>query len=114
MLLKEICTLVSGRVASGEECLENNVTRAFASDLMSDVLTLKEGGFLLMTGLANLQALRTAEMSDVSCVLLCRNKRAGEDMIELARESDIVIIESPYSMFKCAGMLYGAGMEPVY
>jgi hypothetical protein len=45
---------------------------AFASDLMSDVLTLDCNGVLLVTGLCNMQTIRTAEMADVSCILFVR------------------------------------------
>lgn len=114
MLLNEINRIVNGRVVCGEASLEKEVGHAFASDLMSDVLTVKNDDFILITGLANIQAVRTAEMSDVSCLLLCRDKRATDEMVELARESGIVIIESPYSLFRCAGLLYQAGLKPVF
>lgn len=114
MVLKDICAGVSGRAVSGMDRLDGEVSFAFASDLMSDVLTLKCDGFLLLTGLANIQAVRTAEMSDAGCLLLCRGKKATGEMLNLAEESGMVIIESPYSMFKCAGLLFAGGLQPVY
>lgn len=114
MVLRDVCTNVAGRVVSGMERLDNEVSFAFASDLMSDVLTLKCEGFLLLSGLANVQVLRTAEMSDAGCLLLCRGKKATVEMLSLAEENGVVIIESPYSMFKCAGLLYASGLLPVY
>ncbi|MDL2230691.1 PucR family transcriptional regulator ligand-binding domain-containing protein [Alistipes sp. OttesenSCG-928-L06] len=114
MKLTEICEAVDGRVVCGADGLDREVGRAFASDLMSDVLTLKDNGFLLLTGLANVQSVRTADMSDAGCLLLCRGKRASAEMRELADENGMVILESPYSMFKCAGLLFAAGLEPVY
>jgi predicted transcriptional regulator len=114
MLINNVCTTVGGRVACGEGRLNEEVDKACASDLLSDVLTLKTGSFALLTGLANAQALRTAEMSDARCLVLCRDKRASAEMIELAEENDIVIIESPYSLFRCAGLLYEAGLRPFY
>jgi hypothetical protein len=58
--------------------------KAFSSDLMSDVLTLDEDNILLITGLANLQLISTAEMADINAVLLARGKQASTEMIELA------------------------------
>ena len=63
MKIKDLCKLVEGTVLCGEGHLDGNVEQAFASDLMSDVLTVKTNEFILITGLANLQAIRTAEMS---------------------------------------------------
>lgn len=114
MKIGDLCSLVDGTVICGESRLGDNVEYAFASDLMSDVLTLKVDNFLLLTGLANLQTIRTAEMSDAPYILLCRNKEVTGEMKELAEECHIVIIKSPHTMFKCSGILYAAGLKPVY
>jgi predicted transcriptional regulator len=114
MKIKELCKLVEGIVICGEEHMESNVDRAFASDLMSDVLTVKTNEFILITGLANLQAIRTAEMSDTPYIMICRGKEVTKEMLELAVENDILIISSPFSMFKCSGILYSAGLKPIY
>ena len=114
MILKEICSLVSGNVICGEDRLEESVEYAFASDLMSDVLTIKKCNFLIITGLANIQSVRTAEMSDLSYLIVCRGKKCTDDMIELAEDNGMVLIESSMSLFKCAGILYGAGLKPIF
>lgn len=114
MKLSDLCELVSGTVICGEERLNEEVEFAFASDLMSDVLTIKITHFILITGLANVQSIRTAEMSDISYILMARNKEVTDEMKELAEENDLLIIKSPYSMFKCSGLLYSAGIKPVY
>ena len=114
MKLGDICKTVEGTVVCGAGRLDREVVSAFASDLMSDVLMLKTDDFLLITGLANIQAIRTAEMADAACLLLCRNKQASKEMLQLAEENDMVVIETPYSMFKSAGLLYAAGLAPVY
>lgn len=114
MKLREVCSVVDGKVVCGEERLDQNVEYAFASDLMSDVLTVKKENFLLVTGLANMQSVRTAEMSDAPYILLCRGKKVTDEMIELASENSILIISSSFSLFRCAGLLYGAGLKPVY
>lgn len=114
MLVKEIIGVLDARLLCGEERQDYGVEVAFASDLMSDVLTLKDDHVLLITGLANMQTIRTAEMSDIHCVVFARNKKASPEMIELARENDIVLIECRYSMFKTCGLLYGAGLKAIY
>jgi|SRR5574344_742288 predicted transcriptional regulator len=114
MKLKEICSLVDGQVVAGESKMDENVDFAFASDLMSDVLTIRVNNFLLITGLANIQSIRTAEMSDVKYVLFARGKKVTDEMLELANENDMVIMITSFSMFKTSGVLYGAGLKPVY
>ena len=114
MIIAELVNAINGRVVCGERMLQNEVEFAFASDLMSDVLTIHSDGMMLLTGLANVQAVRTAEMSDVSCIVFVRNKKATPEMIELARENDTILIECPYSMFKTSGILFQQGLKPVF
>ena len=114
MKLAELVKLIDAQVVCGAELLEKEVEYAFASDLMSDVLTVKKERMLLITGLANVQTLRTAEMSDIEAVLFVRDKSVNDDMLELAQDGDIVLLASPNTMFKVCGILYNRGLKPVY
>lgn len=89
-------------------------SRAFASDLMSDVLRFHMDEAVLITGLSTVQALRTAEMVNVGCIILARNKRITDDMLELAKENHIAVISSPSTMFEISGKLYQSGIKPVH
>ena len=114
MIVKEVVEILDAQVICGENHLDKNVEFGFASDLMSDVLTLDAENILLITGLSNLQTIRTVEMSDIYIVILARDKKASKEMIKLAIDSEMVIIESKNSMFKTAGLLFEAGLKPVY
>ncbi len=114
MKILDIVTLVNGKILCGDPTTQDQVDYCFASDLMSDVLTVRRSDFLLMTGLANVQSIRTAEMSDLQYVLLVRGKEPTADMLDLARENGIILLQSPFSMFKTSGLLYNAGMQGVY
>lgn len=114
MKLSEIINLTNARLVAGKDIESHDLKKAFSSDLMSDVLTLDEEHILLITGLANVQLVRTAEMADIEVVLLSRNKRATPEMIDLANETGLVLLETPYSIFRASGILYEAGLLPVY
>jgi predicted transcriptional regulator len=115
MTLEEIKTLVQGEIICGAEHLDQTVECVFASDLMSDVLTLKDvNNLLLLTGLSNLQSIRTCEMSDITFLLIVRGKEVTEEMRELAEDNDMVVIRTEFSMYKTAGILYNAGLPAVY
>ena len=113
MTLREIVKVLNASVYLGEERLDEEVTNAFASDLMSDVLTLKETP-MLITGLCNVQTIRTCDMATLDIVVFVRNKKPTEEMIELAEDNDMVLIATSYSMFKTCGLLFNAGIEPLY
>ena len=114
MQVGNIAELLKAKVLTPELDLNAEVNHAFASDLMSDVLTGDYHKTILITGLSNLQSIRTAEMSDIGEVVIGRNKEVSQEMIELAHENDIVLIKSSYSLYKISGILYEAGILPVY
>ena len=113
MTLKDIAETLGATVHLGEERLDEEVEFAFASDLMSDVLTLKDTP-VLVTGLCNVETIRTCDMANLDVVIFVRGKRPTEDMIELAEDNDMVLMATAYSMFKSCGLLYNAGMKPLY
>ncbi len=114
MKVLEIAEFLNAQILSGRDNLDEEVFYAFASDLMSDVLTLENDGLLLITGLSNLQAIRTAEMSDVSAIIIGRGKKVSEEMIKLADQNNIILLSSEYSVFRISGILFGKGIKPVY
>lgn len=114
MKISEILQYTCARIVAGNSQSDRYLKKAFSSDLMSDVLTLDEDNILLITGLANLQLVRTAEMADIHAVLLARGKKASPEMVELAEENGIVLMETPFSIYKASGILYSNGLNEVY
>jgi predicted transcriptional regulator len=114
MTIREIAEIIDGRVICCEDRVSTSVEYAFSSDLMSDVLTIEKENLLLITGLANLQTIRTSEMSDISCIIFARDKKIGEEMVSLARENNMILLESPHSVFYISGELYKAGIKSIY
>jgi hypothetical protein len=114
MKLQDILDIVDGQIMCGIERLNDEITAGFASDLLSDVLTLQTNNLVLLTGLANVQTIRTTEMADIGYIILVRNKKAPPELLKLASENNQVIIQCPYSMFKACGLLYKAGLKAIY
>ena len=114
MRISQIVQITEAKLISGDAFLEDEIVMAFASDLMSDVLTLDTDNILLITGLMNLQTIRTAEMAEIKNILIVRNKKPSEEMIALARKENIVLMISEKSMFHVSGLLFQAGLKPVY
>ena len=114
MDLQKMANVIDGRIVANGIMSRTGYNTAFASDLMSDVLTLEQDNVVLITGLATLQTIRTAEMADINCIIFVRNKKVSPEMIRLANEAGINLIECRYSMFRASGLLYQAGLNPVY
>ena len=114
MTLKEIKDLVQGEIICGEDNLDQQIECVFASDLMSDVLTLGDYNPVILTGLCNMQTIRTCEMGNLDIIVLVRRKKATEEMIEEAEDEGMVVMESDFSMFKACGLLFQNGMQPIF
>ena len=114
MTLNEIINQAQAEIVYENGHLDKVIKHAFAADLMSDVLRLDTSEMILITGLANPQVIRTAEMSDITCILFVRGKQISPEMISLAKESNIALLQSKMSMFKACGELYSSGLKPIF
>ncbi len=110
MKISMIKELLEAEVVCGEELLGNHVYSACGSDMMSDVLAFVKDQAVLLTGLVNSQVIRTAEMMDMVCIVLVRSKLPTPEMIELAKESGIVLLSSKKRMYDACGILYTNGL----
>ena len=111
MKISTIKDLLSAEVLCGEDKLDREVYSACGSDMMSDVLAYVKDQAVLLTGLVNPQVIRTAEMMDMVCVVFVRSKTPTEEMIELARESNMVLLKSKKRMYEACGKLYANGLN---
>ena len=121
MKLSEIITMFSCVNYTPELVIDKEISYAFCADLMSDALmvlnSVKDDRVLescvLITGLTTNQSIRTAEMLDINVVLLVRGKIPSSRVIELAKESNILLLSTTYTMFNTSGMMYSAGIKGV-
>jgi len=111
MRIKEIQKILDAQLLVGEELLETEVNTACGSDMMSDVLAFVKDQAVLITGLLNQQAIRTAAMMDMVCVVFVRGKQPGDDILEVAKENGIAVMTTTHRMFTTCGMLYEAGLN---
>lgn len=110
MKMSKIVELLDAKVLCGEELLENEVHSACGSDMMSDVLAFVKDQAVLLTGLVNLQVVRTAAMMDMLCIVFVRGKNPSEDIIEFAKDNGIVVLASEERMYPACGKLYANGL----
>ena len=111
MTVEDVRAVLGARVLVGKEHLDREVRTACGSDMMSDVLAFSKDHGVLLTGLVNPQVVRTAEMLDIVCIIFIRGKKADEKLLEMARERDLVVLETGHRMFTACGLLYEAGLR---
>ena len=101
---------LSREVLLGGDYLDKEIPMACGSDLMSDVLSFIKSDALLLTGLTNNQVVRTAEMAEVAAVCFVRGKRPPKDTISLAKEKEVPLLSTQFSMFEACGRLFAEGL----
>lgn len=111
MTLGFIKSLLNATLLYGEEFLDREVYTACGSDMMSDVLAHVDDQSVLITGLCNPQVIRTSEMMDIVCIIMVRNKRPDDAMIQMAKERNICLMATALPMFTACGILYSEGIR---
>lgn len=111
MTVRQILATLDGTLMSGEELLDLDIKSACGADLMSDVMAFVKEGVVLLTGLVNPQAIRTADLMDIKVIVFVRGKVPPRDMVEEAGRNGQAVISTKYSMFLACGRLYDAGLR---
>lgn len=111
MTIEDVREILGARYVIGEEWKTKEVHTACGSDMMSDVLAFMKDQSVLLTGLCNLQVIRTAEMMDIICIVFVRGKIPDETMIQMAKEREIALLTTGHRMFSACGKLYEKGLS---
>lgn len=111
MKLSQVREILDAQVLTGEEFLDKEVNSACGCDLMSDVLAFVKDKAILLTGLMNLQVIRTAEMMDIETIIFVRGKVPDESIVGMAKIKDMTIMTTEYPLFVASGMLYSEGLR---
>jgi hypothetical protein len=110
MELREVQRILEAVVISADGLDGVEVEMACGADLMSDVLAHIKEGALLLTGLANPQAVRTAEMASVRAICFVRGKRPFPETVALAEAGGLPLLATELPMFESCGRLYERGL----
>jgi predicted transcriptional regulator len=113
MKLKEVRDILQAEVIWGEDHMEEEVTFAGGSDLMSDVLAFGLPGILMLTGLTNSQSIRTADIVEAKAVVYVRGKKPDADSIALARSKNLPILATRFMMYTACGRLFNSRLPGV-
>jgi predicted transcriptional regulator len=111
MTIEEVSRVLDARVLCGADKLGRNLRLVYASDLMSDVLAFAQPSSLLITGLANLHVVLTAEMAEIAAVCFVRGKIPDDETVRLATEKGIPLLTTNHLMFGSSVLLHDSGMH---
>ncbi len=110
MTLREIRDLLDCEIICGDDQLDAEVSTCFAADLMSDVLAFSRSGALLVTGLASIQSVHTADVADMRAILYIHDKRPADAVADVARQKQLPLLTTRRFMFETCGVLFRGGL----
>jgi predicted transcriptional regulator len=111
MKLSEIVELLEGEVLTKNTDLDKEVTCAFASDLISDILMCTKEPTLLLSGLTNPQIIRLSDMIELFGIVFVRGKKPSPEIIQMAEERELPLISTSNTMYRTSGKLFTSGLR---
>jgi serine/threonine-protein kinase RsbT len=100
MSMRQVRDALGAHVLVGEDQLGAEVSRVYASDLMSDVLAFGEPDSVLLTGLANQQTIISAHMAEFGGVVLVRGKQFQDASEAQARRIGLVLMRTDLDLYE--------------
>ena len=89
-----------------EANLDEEVSGAYASDLLSDVMGNARAGQVWITMQTHKNVTAIASLKDIPAVILVRGNVPDIDMLEHARDEEICILVSKDATYQVCGKLY--------
>jgi predicted transcriptional regulator len=112
MRLDEVTTILEGQILAGGRQGGMEIDRAYAVDLLSDVLALTDERTTLITGNVSPQVIRVAEILNVIAIIFIRGKQPMESTVTYAETLGIPVVATKKTMFETCGLLYARGVRP--
>lgn len=110
MTIQSVAETLDAEIVCNENLAGLEVASACGSDLMSDVMAFVKDQVLLLTGLINVQVIRTANLMDIGAICFVRGKKPTVEMIEMAEDLGIILMSTKLPMFIACGKLYESGL----
>jgi hypothetical protein len=106
MILKTITEELGLEVKNADVDLASDVTGAYVSDMLSDVIANSREGELWITLQVHPNIIAVATMKDLSGIILVNGRQPEEETLIKAVEEQIPLMTTGLPAFQLAGRLY--------
>ena len=107
MLLKEIIDIIPGeRTGGGSDDMQ--ISGAYTSDLLSDVMAHAKDGQALVTIQAHKNTVAVATLVGLPLIIICNNRELPQDMVESAAQEGVAILRTSLNQYEVSGRLWEA------
>jgi len=105
MKISEIAAAINAEIC--QKVFEDaDVSCAYTSDLLSDVMANAKDGGALITIQAHKNTVAVATLVNISVIVICNSRPLPDDMLEAAADEGIAVIRTNENQFTVSGKLW--------
>jgi len=97
---------LSLEVMTCRECLQKEITGAYVSDLLSDVMANSGDGNIWITLQTHMNIVAVAGLKNLAGIIIVGGRRPEEEIMKKAEEEKVAIMTTPMPAFEAAGKIY--------
>ena len=106
MKLNAIKEQLGLRLLTAGAALEGEVSGAYTSDLLSDVIANSKEGHLWITLQTHQNVVAVSKLKDLAGIIIVNNREPEEETLRKANDEGIIVFQTPDSAFVISGRLY--------
>jgi len=105
MKITEIASELKAEICQSEFD-DVDITGAYTSDLLSDVMANAKDGGALITIQAHKNTVAVAALTNITVIIICNSRPLPEDMLEAAKSENIAVIRTKENQFTVSGKIW--------
>jgi hypothetical protein len=105
MTVREVAAAIGAEICQ-DEFEDTELTGAYTSDLLSDVMAHAKDGGALITIQAHKNTVAVATLVNISVLIICNSRPLPEDMLSAAKDEGVAVIRTAENQFTVSGKLY--------
>jgi hypothetical protein len=91
---------------------DTELSGAYTSDLLSDVMANAKDGGALITIQAHKNTVAVATLVNITCIIICNKRPLPEDMLETAKGEGIAVLLTGENQYTVSGKLWNLLNQP--
>ena len=105
MTIREAAAALGAKIIH-DEFEDAEISGAYTSDLLSDVMANAKDGGALITIQAHKNSVAVSTLVDISVIIICNSRPIPDDMLSAAKDEGIAILLTKENQFTVSGKLY--------
>jgi hypothetical protein len=105
MTIREAAEALGAKIIQ-DEFEDAELSGAYTSDLLSDVMANAKDGGALITIQAHKNTVAVATLVNISVIVICNSRPIPDDMVAAAKDEGIAIILTKENQYKVSGKLF--------